>query len=93
MNCFLGELENINWPQMFDHDTAADALITYDQQFSTKLDEMINIHFPLKVDKFNKHKHKKSKWMTHTLLTEIKKREMNFIDLSTPRNQKRTIIL
>ena len=59
MNCFLGELENINWPQMFDHDTAADPLITYDQQFSTKLDEVINIHFQLKVVKFNKHKHKK----------------------------------
>ena len=75
MNCFLGELENINWPQIVDHDSAADPLITYDQKFSTKLDEMINIHFPLKNVKFNKHKHKKSKWMTHTLLTEIKKRD------------------
>ena len=54
MNCFLGELENINWPQFFNHDSAADPLITYDQQFSTKLDEVINIHFPLKVVKFNK---------------------------------------
>ena len=68
MNCFLGELENINWPQFVDHDTAADPLLTYDQQFSTKLDEMINLHIPLKVVKCNKHKHKKSKWMTHTLL-------------------------
>ena len=49
MNCFLGELENINWPQIVDHDSAADPLITYDQQFSTKLDEVINIHFPLKI--------------------------------------------
>ena len=73
MNCFLGELEQINWPQMFDHDTTADPLITYDQQFSTKLDEVINTHFSLKLVKFNKHKHKKCKWMTHTLLTEIKK--------------------
>ena len=56
MNCFLGELENINWLQVFDHDTAADPLITYDKNFSTKLDEMINIHFPLKVVKFNKHR-------------------------------------
>ena len=67
----LGELEKINWPQIFDHDTTADPLITYDQQFSTKLDEVINTHFPLKVVKFNKHKHKKCKWMTHTLLTKI----------------------
>ena len=83
MNCFLGELENINWPQMFDHDTAADPLITYDQQFSTKLDEMINLHFPLKVVKFNKHKHKKSKWMTHTLLTEIKNRDELYRSLNS----------
>ena len=83
MNCFLGELENINWLQVFDHDTAADPLITYDQQFSTKLDEMINIHFPLKVVKFNKHKHKKSKWMTHTLLTEIKKRDELYRSLNS----------
>ena len=89
---FLGELEKINWPQIVDHDTTADPLITYEQQFSTKLDKVINTHFPLKVVKFNKHKHKKCKWMTHTLLTEIKK-EMNFTDLSTPRNQKSTIIL
>ena len=83
MNCFLGELENINWPHMFDHDSAADPLITYGQKFSTKLDEMINIHFPLKVVKFNKHKHKKSKWMTHTLLTEIKKRDELYRSLNS----------
>ena len=94
INCFLGELEKINWPQIFDHDTTADPLITCDQQFSTKLDEVINTHFPLKVVKFNKHKHKKCKLMTHTVLSLPKlKKEMNFIDLSTPRNQKRTIIL
>ena len=83
MNCFLGELEKINWPQIFDHDTTADTLITYDQQFSTKLDEVINTHFPLKVVKFNKHKHNKCKWMTHTLLTEIKKRDELYRSLNS----------
>ena len=58
-------------------------LIIYDQQFSTKLDEMINLHFPLKVVKFNKHKHKKSKWMTHTLLREIKKRDELYRSLNS----------
>ena len=61
---------------MLDHDTATYPFITYDQQFTTKLDEVIHIHFPLKVVKFNKHKHKKYKWMTHTLLTEIQKRDI-----------------
>ena len=83
MNCFLGELEKINWPQIVDHDKTADPLITYDQQLSTKLDEVINTHFPLKVVKFNKHKHKTCKWMTHTLLTEIKKRDELYRSLNS----------
>ena len=44
---------------------------------------MINLHFPLKVVKFNKHKHKKSKWMTHTLLTEIKNRDELYRSLNS----------
>ena len=90
MKCFLGELEKINWPQIFDHDTTADPLITYDQQFSNKLDEVINTHFPLKVVKFNKHKHKKCKWMTNTctLLTEIKKRDELYRSLNSTKPEK-----
>ena len=87
INCFL---EKINWPQIFDHDTTADPLITYDQQFSTKLDEVINTHFPLKVVKFNKHKHKKCKWMTHTLLTEIKKRDELYRSLNSTKPETYT---
>ena len=33
MNCFLCELESINWLQMCNHDTATDPLISRDQQF------------------------------------------------------------
>ena len=93
INCFLGELEKINWPQIFDHDTTADPLITYYQQFSTKLDEVINTHFPLKVVKFNKHKHKKCKWMTHTILTEIKKRDAlyRYLNSTKPETYKYTV--
>ena len=29
MNCFLSELEHINWPHIFDHVTTADPFITY----------------------------------------------------------------
>ena len=60
MNCFLGELEKINWPQMFGHDTTADPLITYYQQFSTKLDEVINTHFPLKVGQFREKRNQRA---------------------------------
>ena len=44
---------------------------------------MINTHFPLKVVTFNKHKHKKCKWMTHTLLAEIKKRDELYRSLNS----------
>ena len=49
INYFLGELENINCSKVFDQGVTADPIKTYDQQFSTKLDEIINRHFPSKV--------------------------------------------
>ena len=62
----MEELEDVDWHQVFDHDATADPIITYDHNFSNKLDEIIeNKHFPLKCVKLNKYKHKKSKWMTH----------------------------
>ena len=66
MRGFVEELEDVDWHQVFDHDTTADPIITYDHHFSNKLDEIIaKKPFPLKCVKFNKYKHKKSKWMTH----------------------------
>ena len=34
-----------------------------------------NLHFPKKTDKFNKKKHKKSKWMTYGILNSINKKK------------------
>ena len=56
IDSFTNELEDINWHQVFDHNTTADPLILYDNKFSTKLEEVMNNHFPLKDVKFNKYK-------------------------------------
>ena len=86
MQGFVDELEDVDWHQVFDHDTTADPIITYDHHFSNKLDEIVNKHFPLKCVKFNKYKHKKSKWVTYALLMKIKERDKLYVD--TTRHQK-----
>ena len=48
MQGFVEELEDVDWHQVFDHDTTADPIITYDHHFSNKLDEIVNKHFPSK---------------------------------------------
>ena len=81
IDSFTNELEDINWHQVFDHNTTADPLISYDNKFSTKLEEVMNNHFPLKDIKFNKYKYKKSKWMTYELLAKIKKRDKQYLEV------------
>ena len=53
IDSFTNELEDINWHQDFDHNPTADQLILYDNTCSTKLEEVMNNHFPLKDVKFN----------------------------------------
>ena len=80
MQGFVEKLEDVDWHQVFDHDTTADPITTYDHHFSNKLDEMVNKHFPSKCVKFNKYKHKKSNWMTHDLLMKIKERDKLYVE-------------
>ena len=61
IDSFTNKLEDISWHLVFDHNLTADPLISYDKKCSTKLEEVMNNHFPLKDVKFNKYKHKKSK--------------------------------
>ena len=67
----IEECDYVDWTTVFDHNTTADPSITYDEQFSVKLDDIINFSFPLKNIKLNKYKHNKSKWMTSELLNEM----------------------
>ena len=69
---FMNDLNTTNWENVFDNNCNADPQITYDDQFSRKLEEAIDTHFPTKTIKFNKYKHKKSKWITTSILNKIK---------------------
>ena len=82
MQSFVEELEEVDWHQVFDNDTTADPIITYDHHFSNKLDEIVTKHFPLKFVKFNKYKHKKSKWMTHDLLMKMNERDKLYVEFN-----------
>ena len=93
MQGFVEELEDVDWRQVFDHDTTADPIITYDYHFSNKLDEIANKHFQLQCVKFNKYKHKQSKWMTHDLLMKIKERDKLYVELNKKQPDTNSYIL
>ena len=48
MQGVVEELEDVDWHQVFDHDTTADPIITYDHHFSNNRDEIVNKHFTSK---------------------------------------------
>jgi exonuclease III len=68
MQHFFDEMSNISWSTIFNHALDTNPKESYDQHFSAKLDELMNNHFPFKEQKYHKHKHKKSKWMTQATL-------------------------
>ena len=72
---FLDDLNNTNWEYVFDSNPDTNPQVTYDK-FAVTLDDKINKHFPLKKAKFNKYKHKKSKWITPEILNKIKHRDL-----------------
>ena len=79
MQNVYSDVRDTNWDSMFDKEVTANPNITYDQQFSTKLDEMISKHFPEMETKFDKYKHKKCKWMSNEILKQIEIRDKLYI--------------
>lgn len=75
IEAWLLDLHSIDWSTIVNFDVKTCPTISYDQQLSSKLDELFNKYFPLKKEKFNKYKHKKSKWMTNQILEKIKLRD------------------
>ena len=73
---FTNDLNTTNWESIFDNNPNANPNITYDQEFTAKLDAAMNEHFPIKTVKFNKYKHKKTKWITQGILNKIKHRDI-----------------
>ena len=59
---------------MMTIDPTADPNVNY-SLLSNVLSDIINKHTELKIVKFNKHKHKKSPWITNEIITSIKFRD------------------
>ena len=79
IEAWLHGLADTDWSNIVNMDINTPPTVSYDQQFSCKLEELFNQYFPLKREKFNKYKHKKSKWMTAQILDKIKERNRIYI--------------
>ena len=65
------------------------------KKFTDVLSHYVNKHFPCKVVKFNKYKHKKSKWITSAILRSISFRDKLYVKLksvSESSNQYQTLL-
>ena len=71
---FKNELMNHDFSKDFSYDSNADPNTTY-EKFIDKLTEIKNKHIPIKMVKFNKHKHKKENWITFGIIKSIKFRD------------------
>ena len=75
LNNFKAELSRTNLLTNFDLSIDADPNRNYDILEHT-ITSAINKHLPTKTVKFNKHKHKKSNWITQGIIKSIKSRDM-----------------
>ena len=78
VEAWLQDLRSVDWPNVVNLEINTSPTVSYDHQLSCKLDELFNKYFPLKREKFNKYKHKKSKWMTMQILKNIKLRDKTY---------------
>ena len=77
---FKAEIARINLITNFDMSIDADPNVNYDILEHT-ITSAINKHLPTKTIKFNKHKHKKSNWITKGIIKSIKYRNMLYRQL------------
>ena len=70
MREFLRELEDINIYDKLEQLNDSNPQDNYDR-FITLINDAKEKHLPKKTVKFNKRKHKKSKWMTYGILKSI----------------------
>ena len=70
MRAFLRELEDINIYDKLEQLNDSNPQDNYDR-FITLINDAKEKHLPKKTEKFNKRKHKKSKWMTYGILKSI----------------------
>jgi hypothetical protein len=71
---FISELAATDRHNLFDFDINANPLETY-PLFKNKLESLQTKHFPTKLVRFNKYKHKLANWITKGILISIKFRD------------------
>ena len=74
MQAFIRELEDNNIHDKLEQAIDSDPQENY-ARFIALLNDAKNKHLPRKRVRFNKHKHKKSKWMTNGILKSIKTKD------------------
>ena len=75
---FKADLQSLEFTNILDNIIGKDVDESY-KKLNDALQLLINKHFPKKVVKFNKHKHRKAKWMTNGILRSISFRDRLYL--------------
>ena len=86
MNQFKNEIAKSEICSKLNQDLNTDPNYNYNI-LSKELQAAKNLHFPQKIRKFNKRKHKKEKWMNNDLLVQIVEKKKYVKWKSTPITQ------
>ena len=82
MDKFKNEVANADLYNKLDLDIDTDPNYNY-EIFSKHLQAAKSKHIPKKIKKFNKHKHKKEKWMTNELLIKVVEKNKLYVKWKT----------
>ena len=74
---FITELKNTNIYNSLDHALESGPDQNYDKLINT-ITTLKDKHLPYRFVKFNKHKHKDSKWIDYSIINSIKKRDQKY---------------
>ena len=82
MSSLLNDLESQKIYYRLDHDLEKDPNDNYNV-LSDCIRDCKNKHFPVKLVKFNKRRHKNNQWMTYSIINSINKRDKMYRELKT----------
>ena len=77
MSCLINDLSKKDIYSQLNHNLDTDPNINYDLIADT-LHVCKGKHFPVKLVKFHKHRHRNNAWMTYNILKSIKKRDLMY---------------
>ena len=82
MESLLRDLESQDVYVKLDHDLEKDPNDNYNV-LSDCINDCKNKHFPTKLVKFNKRRHKNNQWMTYSIINSINKRDQMYKELKS----------